>query len=314
MPHYLMPDGEQLYVREYGQGQPVLVLSGLGMQSWQWHPFLYRFRRNFKFIIPDWRGFGGSSQCRIPQLDAISSHWRDIDCLLEQLAHDKFSLIAYSMGATAAMHGMQYGNFAAKIHSYLHIDQSPKISADASWPFGLLGSQHAAFLQQLQKISALLARHPQLTQLEQLNLQERHQLLEAWLAFIQLQAGSRSFTPFFFQQALKQPRLHRHLLPMQRLDYFAWYVNSYLHHREDYRQAIRQLDCPATFFIGEQSRLYPAEGQKIIAGSAPQSTAVLFKKSGHAPLLSEPLKFSREIGRFLKRSQTSAAIPIIQNL
>lgn len=93
---------------------------------------------------------------------------------------------------------------------------------------------------------------------------------------------------------------------MQRLDYFSWYVNSYLHHREDYRQAIRRLDCPATFFIGEQSRLYPAEGQKIIAGSLPQSTAVLFKKSGHAPLLSEPLKFGREIGNFLKRSAKTA--------
>ncbi|MEG2359308.1 alpha/beta fold hydrolase [Acinetobacter sp.] len=306
MPDYRMPDGEQLYVREYGQGQPVLVLSGLGMQSWQWHLFLYRFRRDFKFIIPDWRGFGASSQCRIPELDAISSHWRDIDCLLGQLAHDQFSLIAYSMGATAAMHGMQYGNFSAKIHSYLHIDQSPKIAADASWPFGLLGSQHAEFMQQLQRISALLARHPQQTQLQQLSLQERHQLLEAWLAFIQLQAGSQSITPFLFQQALKHPHLHRHLLPMQRLDYFLSYVNSYLHHREDYRQAIRRLDCPATFFIGEQSRLYPAEGQKIIASSLPQSTAVLFKKSGHAPLLSEPLKFGREIGHFLQRSAKTA--------
>ncbi|HAB44243.1 MAG TPA: alpha/beta hydrolase, partial [Acinetobacter sp.] len=35
MPFYSMPDGEQLFVREYGQGQPVLVLSGLGMLSWQ---------------------------------------------------------------------------------------------------------------------------------------------------------------------------------------------------------------------------------------------------------------------------------------
>ena len=33
MPHYLIPDGEKLYVREFGQGTPVLVLSGLGMQS-----------------------------------------------------------------------------------------------------------------------------------------------------------------------------------------------------------------------------------------------------------------------------------------
>ena len=29
MPFYRMPDSEQLFVREYGQGQPVLVLSGL---------------------------------------------------------------------------------------------------------------------------------------------------------------------------------------------------------------------------------------------------------------------------------------------
>lgn len=33
MPYYHMPDGEQLFVRRYGQGEPVLVLSGLGMQS-----------------------------------------------------------------------------------------------------------------------------------------------------------------------------------------------------------------------------------------------------------------------------------------
>ena len=36
MPLYRMPDGENLYVRRIGRGQPVLVLSGLGMQSWQW--------------------------------------------------------------------------------------------------------------------------------------------------------------------------------------------------------------------------------------------------------------------------------------
>ena len=58
MPFYRMPDGEQLFVREYGQGQPVLVLSGLGMLSWQWKAFLYPHQKNFCFIIPEWRGFG----------------------------------------------------------------------------------------------------------------------------------------------------------------------------------------------------------------------------------------------------------------
>ncbi|MDG9422959.1 alpha/beta hydrolase, partial [Streptococcus pneumoniae] len=84
MPHYLMPDGEKLYVREFGQGTPVLVLSGLGMQSWQWLPFLYQHRKKYRFYIPDWRAFGGSAQCKIPTLDAISSHWQDLNCFLKQ--------------------------------------------------------------------------------------------------------------------------------------------------------------------------------------------------------------------------------------
>jgi hypothetical protein len=39
MPFYTMPDQEKLFVRRVGEGEPVLVLSGLGMQSWQWLPF-----------------------------------------------------------------------------------------------------------------------------------------------------------------------------------------------------------------------------------------------------------------------------------
>ena len=41
MPFYTMPDQEKLFVRRVGEGEPVLVLSGLGMQSWQWLPFLF---------------------------------------------------------------------------------------------------------------------------------------------------------------------------------------------------------------------------------------------------------------------------------
>jgi pimeloyl-ACP methyl ester carboxylesterase len=72
MPHYTMPDGEKLFVREIGQGEPVLVLSGLGMQSWQWPLFIANIKQ-YEFYIPDWRGFGGSKTCKIPQeMDAIS--------------------------------------------------------------------------------------------------------------------------------------------------------------------------------------------------------------------------------------------------
>ena len=298
MPHYLMPDGEKLYVREFGQGTPVLILSGLGMQSWQWLPFLYQHRKKYRFYIPDWRGFGGSAQCKIPTLDAISSHWQDLNCFLKQYADTVFHVIAYSMGATTAMHGMQYGRFQNHIRSYLHIDQTPKISVDADWPHGLFAEKHADFKAILQNITDLLAQNAQYRLVSDLTASTRTELVKQWLAFIQLQV-TPSRTAALFQKAFQQPYLQKFMLPIQRLDYMVWYIQNYLDHQEDYRGALSQIDRPATFFIGEESKLYAAQGQKLIASSVPHAKTVVFKKSGHTPLLSEPLKFSQEITRFL---------------
>ena len=41
------------------------------------------------------------------------------------------------MGATTAMHGMKHAHLAQQLKYYLHIDQTPKISVDATWQYGL---------------------------------------------------------------------------------------------------------------------------------------------------------------------------------
>lgn len=302
MARYTMQDGEQLYVREIGQGQPVLVLSGLGMQSWQWLPYLLPNLKKFKFIIPDWRGFGGSSQCKIPNLDAISSHWNDIQTLVNHLHLEKFILMGYSMGATTSMHGMQYGNLAQKIKAYLHIDQTPKISSDESWTFGLMGNKHPQFKQLLQQLFEFLEANIHYGLLKNLPKEKRYELVELWLNFIKLQS-SNHVSHQILKLALQQDQLQQHLLPMQRLDYMLWYINNYLFHAEDYRDAIAKLECPTTFLIGEQSTLYPSQGQIQIANSLKNANYVLFHKSGHAPLMTEPFKFTTEISRFLTANQ-----------
>lgn len=302
MPYYTMPDGESLFVREIGQGEPVLVLSGLGMHSWQWLPFLFPNFKNYKFIIPDWRGFAGSKDCKIPSdLAAIPSHWRDVAHLIELMQLDQFILIGYSMGASTAMHGMQHANLSQQIKAYLHIDQTPKIASDETWPFGLFGQQYHEFKTLLSALSAFLAEHQDATYIYELASTERQRLVELWLDFIRLQ-NSNKLTPWLFKLALKRPELQKHLLPLQRLDYLAWYINNYLSHNEDYRHAIGQLSCPTTFFIGAQSSLYAAQGQQQIAESLNNARTVLFKQSGHTPLITEPVKFSREIQDFLKQA------------
>ena len=168
MPFYTMPDQEKLFVRRIGEGEPVLVLSGLGMQSWQWLPFLFSSRKKYEFIIPDWRGFGGSKDCAIPEKDAISSHWDDIDSLIQQLKLDQFILIAYSMGATTAMHGMKHGALTQKLKAYLHIDQTPKIAVDDSWQYGLFGQKQSRFKNLLLDIQTLLLENKSAARLEDL--------------------------------------------------------------------------------------------------------------------------------------------------
>ncbi|WP_445116060.1 alpha/beta fold hydrolase [Acinetobacter sp. WZC-1] len=303
MPRYTMPDGEQLFVREIGQGTtPVLILSGLGMQSWQWLPFIFPNLKRYKFIIPDWRGFGGSRDVQIPQdMDAIHSHWRDVSCLIEQMQLDQFILISYSMGATTAMHGMQYDDLSQRLKAYLHIDQSPKIPTDPSWSYGLFGKKYYKFKRLLKDLSSFMDQYSSYKYVEDLPDEPRSQLIKMWLHFIRIQ-GSNKISPMLFNLALKKPGLQKHILPIHRLDYLAWYINNYLHHNEDYRKAIAALDCPTTFFIGEQSTLYPFKGQILIAESLKNAQSIFFKHSGHTPLLTEPVKFSREISQFLKQA------------
>lgn len=209
------------------------------------------------------------------------------------------------MGATTAMHGIHYGNFFSQISAYLHIDQTPKIPVDDAWAFGLFGSRHQEFIDILQQLSALLAQYQQVELVCDLNISVRKQIAALWLNFIQLQ-NKQKYSLKTFEFILSQPRLQSLLLPSSRVDYMAWYINNYLYHREDYREALAQLSCPVTFFSGVQSKLYPFEGQRLIAESLPHAKQIIFSKSGHTPLLTEPLKFSRELGIFLKENSQSS--------
>lgn len=304
MPQYTMRDQAPLYVREFGTGQPVLVLSGLGMQSWQWLPYLLPQRKNYRFIIPDWRGFGGSQHCSIPEEDAISNHWLDIQSLIKQLPEQKYKVIAYSMGATTAMHGMQYGHFAEHISAYLHIDQTPKIASDADWPYGLLGIKYAQLSPLLTQLSTFLTEHQHYQNLKKLPNPARLQLVQLWLQFLALQGQGLPMR--LLEKTLNNHQVQQLILPMQRLDYMKWYIDNYLHHREDYREALKTLQVPTTFFIGARSSLYDPAGQHQIADSVQHAQRVVFQRSGHVPLISEPLKFTKALHQFLKSAESSS--------
>jgi pimeloyl-ACP methyl ester carboxylesterase len=214
--------------------------------------------------------------------------------------------MGYSMGATTAMHGMKHGDLGSKLKAYLHIDQTPKISVDDSWQYGLFGQKQSRFKNLLLDIQTLLLKNKFAAKLEDLPNDIRYKLVSLWSDFIEFQ-GSNNFSPKVVRLALNRPVLQKYLLPIQRLDYLLWYVENYLNHDEDYRQALSQLNCPTTFFIGRASSLYPEVGQTLVAQSLSNAKAIYFERSGHTPLITEPRKFSKEIARFLAEQTTQAA-------
>lgn len=303
MNYYTMPDGEKLYVRELGRGKPVLILSGLGMSSWQWLAFITPSLSQCRFIIPDYRGFGGSKNCKIPtQLDAIASHWQDIDCLVKQLAEKgmrDLDVVAYSMGATTAMHGFKYGNFTQFVRRYLQIDQTAKFKNDAQWQWGFMGKQQDATLTTLAKITTLLAPYTdKKATIHQLPKNTKRQLAKTTLDLIQQQNPQSHLYRMLAQ--LNPTKIALHALPLQSIPYLLWYLNSYLEHDEDYRAALTALQIPTRFIIGKKSALYQAQGQLYLAEQLEQVKIHTFKHSGHAPLLNEPFKFTQVLNHFLQ--------------
>ena len=83
-------DKKNLSVRVIGQGQPVLLLHGLGMSSRHWLPFVLPYSRQFKFYMPDLRGAGHSAHIAFNQHDIIHNHMEDVQDIVQHFSLRNF--------------------------------------------------------------------------------------------------------------------------------------------------------------------------------------------------------------------------------
>lgn len=95
-----MPQAEvndiSLYYEKEGQGEPLLLLHGLGSDGRSWEYQLEPFAEQFRVIVPDVRGHGRSAKPPGPY--SVSQFANDIFTLLDQLQIDQFHLVGLSMG------------------------------------------------------------------------------------------------------------------------------------------------------------------------------------------------------------------------
>lgn len=98
-------NGMQLYHREVGEGEPVILVHGLGANerlNWRLTGVTARLRKHFRVIAFDNRGHGRSMKSHDPKDYGLETV-EDVVRLMDHLGIEKAHVVGYSMGGFIAL-------------------------------------------------------------------------------------------------------------------------------------------------------------------------------------------------------------------
>jgi len=273
------------------------------MHSGHWLPFLTPFLANNRFIIPDMRGFGHSHTTPYNSPCILTNNVEDLEDTLKQLSITKVNLIGLSLGAFTALQWHKRGGFSNVAH-YLNIDQSPLVLNDEEWKWGIFGHEGKVRMERLSEVLSVVKEFPTTTPYGHLPSWIRKAMWQELGKFI----GSAVVHPHhkkIVQKICKNERLVKTFMPTENWSAYVNCLEAYLQQNYDMRPYLEHINIPVTLMMGRKSEMYPWQGQAYMHQQIPNAKMVIFEKSGHLPLFDEPLRFTYELGRFLKRAQAS---------
>ncbi|AXQ31755.1 alpha/beta hydrolase [Solimonas sp. K1W22B-7] len=270
----------------------------MGMDSRYWLPFLLPYLHRHRFHLPDFRGAGGSAGVRLNQRDIFQNHMEDVQDIIRHFGLRDFLLGGYSLGGSTALHLLRAGGFDG-VRRYLHIDQSPCVGNREDWRYGLWGERQTELFGALRRLHGVLQEHEAVERLDELPEPARAQAIDVLADTLARIAGKPSLRRTL-KAASRWPWLFSRMVPSTQLGDLRATLASYLGGGHDYRPALAGCPVPVTVMVGMRSELYHPAGQMAIAQQVRDGRVVRFEKSGHVPLSDEPLRFMRELGRFLK--------------
>jgi pimeloyl-ACP methyl ester carboxylesterase len=127
----LKVNNKEIYYSEYGSGQSLLLIAGLGSDSVSWLPVIIGLSQHFHLVTFDNRGVGRSS----PDNNDITIADMADDCanLIIQLKLTKVNVLGHSMGGMIAME--LASRYPEMINSLILAASAPLINERNSWMF-----------------------------------------------------------------------------------------------------------------------------------------------------------------------------------
>ncbi|MDA0193472.1 MAG: alpha/beta fold hydrolase [Bacteroidetes bacterium] len=111
----------QLFFREFGQGEPLIILHGLLGASDNWVTLGKQYGQHFHVIVPDQRNHGQSFHS--DEFD-YSIMAQDLQALVDEKGFNAFNLMGHSMGGKVVM---QYAlHHPGRVNKLIVADMAPK--------------------------------------------------------------------------------------------------------------------------------------------------------------------------------------------
>jgi 3-oxoadipate enol-lactonase len=251
----------RLYVEEHGDGEPLLLLEGLGQSMWAWREQIPVFAQRFRTIAFDTRGTGRSPVPTEPY--GIPDLADDAAGILDgRAAH----LVALSMGGYVAL-------TLALARPEL-VRKLVLVGTGAGGPDRVPRPDHVR--------AAFAAAHG-------LPLEEYGRATMPYT----FAAGWPERNPDRFEEILRA-RL-RHPTPYQTID--AHMTACYRYYDEGC--PVERIDAPALVVHGDEDLIVPVENGRMLARRLPNAEYVELAGRGHNVPLEDPDTFNRLVLDFL---------------
>lgn len=254
-----------LHVEQAGQGEPLLLISGLGYSSWCWQELREALAPQFRVITFDNRGTGRSDKPAGPYSIAMLAD--DAAQVLDHCGIARAQVMGHSMGGYVAL--TLALRHPEKVRSLTLISTSPGGSETEPVPVATQTAwQEAAALPPAQYARASMP----------------HSFSQGW----------PEKNPERFERILKQ-RLE---FPTPMDCWLAQYQAcvGYVMQGVD----VSRIQVPALVIHGTDDRVVPYHNGQLLVSRLPESRFISLPGSGHLPYLEDPLGFAGLIREHLE--------------
>jgi pimeloyl-ACP methyl ester carboxylesterase len=264
----------QLYYEEHGQGEPLLLIMGLGASTLSWSEQIPTFGREFRVIAFDNRGAGRSDKPAVPYSIALFAD--DAAGLLDALGID-----------SAHVYGQSMGGFIAQELALRHPQRVRTLVLGSSSCGGgkaVAGSpENVAFFGLM---STLTPREAAEKGLHLLYSDEfiacRHDAL--------------------IERSLREAELR------PPLDAFGRQVQAAIRHNTFDR--LPDIRCPTLVITGANDKVVPQDNSRILAERIKGAELAVLPGAGHGYLVEKAAESNTIVLEFLRRHEKAASRPL----